>query len=105
MTRYADSRIAQRKPLPLSERDLRDLDLIRQTDTPQHRAVVALLGRELPGSEAATLHALFEIALQAIAEQAREDGYRHLAESRTGEDDQELRAARARRVRKWREEE
>lgn len=104
MTGYATSKVAQRKPLPFTERDLRDLDLIRQTGSPQHRAVVALLGRELPGSEAATLHALLEIALQAVAERAREDGYRRLAESRTGEDDRELRTGRARRAREWHEE-
>ncbi len=97
MSRYLDQPVAQRKPLPLTEQDLRDLELIRNTDTARHQALVDLAGREPADSDSAYLHALLEVALRAVADEAREEGYRQLAASWSDETS-ETRSTRSRRA-------
>lgn len=89
--------VVQRKALPMTERDLADLAMLRSEESPQRRALRELSGGELGMSEAAVLHALIEVGLRAVKEAARDEGYAALAASRTPEDVAELRALRERR--------
>jgi hypothetical protein len=90
---------AVRRPsLPLTDRDVADLDRIRSS--PSDRAA---LGHLVPGrvpaegsvAESVLLHAIFEAGLRAVRERAEEEGYRQLAAEYKAEDAE--RRARARR--------
>lgn len=99
MARYPDP-VVQRKPLPLTARDVEDLTRLQDLDSPQRRALRELLGDDPGSSDAQVLHALLVLGLRQVAEQVQEEGYRELAASRSEEDEAELRALRdARRAR------
>lgn len=85
-----------RKSVPLTERDLRDLERLRQPGTSLSHALREILGAEPSLTEAGLLHLLLRLGIDVVAERAREEGYRQLAEMTTEEEHEELRALSAR---------
>jgi hypothetical protein len=69
-----------RKSVPLTERDLADLELLRRS--PSHRrAFCEATGVDPEASEATVLHGLLVFAVARISEQALDEGYAALAAS------------------------
>lgn len=69
-----------RKSLPLTERDLRDLETLRSSEA--HRAALAtLVSSDIlkTRSEAALLRAVLEAGLRAVEHQVEADGYAQMA--------------------------
>jgi ectoine hydroxylase-related dioxygenase (phytanoyl-CoA dioxygenase family) len=88
-----------RKSLPLTERDLADLERLRG-QTPERAALADLAGVVVEGvTEAALLHMIFAAGLRAIREKAEERAYASAAADRlaSGEADEIRRIARRRR--------
>jgi hypothetical protein len=89
-----------RKSLPLTERDLADLERLRR-QTPERDALADLAGVVLVESvtEAALLHMIFTAGLRAIQEKTEELAYASAAADRlaSGEADEIRRIARRRR--------
>jgi len=88
-----------RKSLPLTERDLADLQRLRG-QTPERDALADLSGVAVESvTEAALLHLIFAAGLQAIREKAEEHAYASAAADRlaSGEADENRRTARRRR--------
>jgi hypothetical protein len=88
-----------RKSLPLTERDLADLDRLRG-NSPERDALSDLSGVAVESlTEAALLHAIFAAGLRAIREKAEEHAYASAAADRlaSGEADEIRRIARRRR--------
>ncbi len=88
-----------RKSLPLTERDLADLERLRG-QTPERAALADLAGVVVEGvTEAALLHMIFAAGLRAIREKAEESAYVSAAADRlaSGEADEVRRIARRRR--------
>lgn len=91
-----DSQRGTRKSLPLSERDLRDLAVLRGSTA--HRAALSRLAHSEvteASSEAAMLHAVLEAGIKAVQELVESEGYAQIA----AEDAAEERQAVARRRR------
>ena len=88
-----------RKSLPLTERDLADLERLRG-QTPERDALADLSGVAVESvTEAALLHMIFAAGLRAIREKAEEHAYASAAAARlaSGEADEIRRIARRRR--------
>jgi hypothetical protein len=88
-----------RKSLPLTERDLADLERLRE-QTPEREALSELAGVTVADvTEAALLHLIFAAGLRAIRERAEERAYASAAADRlaSGEADESRRTARRRR--------
>jgi len=88
-----------RKSLPLTERDLADLQRLRG-QTPERDALADLSGVAVESvTEAALLHMIFAAGLRAIREKAEERAYASAAADRlaSGEADENRRIARRRR--------
>lgn len=88
-----------RKSLPLTERDLADLERLRG-QTPERDALSDLAGVVVEGvTEAALLHMIFIAGLRAIREKAEELAYASAAAERltSGEAEEIRRIARRRR--------
>ena len=88
-----------RKSLPLTERDLADLERLRG-QTPERDALSDLSGVAVESvTEAALLHLIFAAGLRAIREKAEERAYADAAADRlaSGEADENRRIARRRR--------
>ncbi len=89
-----------RKSLPLTERDLADLERLRG-QTPERDALADLAGVVVVEgvTEAALLHMIFTAGLRAIQEKAEELAYASAATDRlaSGEADEIRRIARRRR--------
>jgi hypothetical protein len=88
-----------RKSLPLTERDLADLERLRGP-TPERAALSALAGVVVEGvAEAALLRMVFAAGLQAVREKAEELAYASAAAERltSGEAEETRRIARRRR--------
>lgn len=89
-----------RKSLPLTDRDLADIALLRQ-DSPERDALFELAGIMVTDSvaEAALLRMVFEAGLRAIREKAEEKAYDTAAQDRraSGMSDEARRIARRRR--------
>jgi hypothetical protein len=89
-----------RKSLPLTERDLADLERLREA-SPEREALADLAGVVHIESltEAALLHMIFAAGLRAIREKAEERAYASAAADRlaSGEADEIRRIARRRR--------
>jgi hypothetical protein len=88
-----------RKSLPLTERDLADLERLRG-QTPERDALRDIAGVAVEGvAEAALLHMIFAAGLQAIREKAEERAYASAAADRlaSGEAQEIRRIARRRR--------
>ena len=88
-----------RKSLPLTERDLADLERLRE-QTPERDALAELAGIEVESlAEAALLRVVFAAGLRAIRERAEERAYLAAAADRlaSGEAAESRRIARRRR--------
>jgi hypothetical protein len=88
-----------RKSLPLTERDLADLERLR-AETPERAALSDLTGVAIESvTEAALLHMIFTAGLGAIREKAEERAYEAAAADRRAsrEADESRRIARRRR--------
>lgn len=88
-----------RKSLPLTERDLVDLERLRE-QTPERDALSDLAGVAVEGvTEAALLHMIFVAGLRTIREKAEERAYATAAADRltSGEAEEIRRIARRRR--------
>lgn len=88
-----------RKSLPLTEKDLADLERLRG-QTPEREALSSLAGVMVEGvTEAVLLHLIFAAGLRAIREKAEENAYASAAADRraSGEADEIRRIARRRR--------
>jgi hypothetical protein len=97
-TRFSEPTKA-RKSLPLTERDLADLDRLR-TPTPERDVLSELAGVRIESvTEAALLHIIFTAGLRAIRETAEQRAYNAAAADRlaSGEADEIRRVARRRR--------
>jgi hypothetical protein len=76
-----------RKSVTLSDAQKQLVELARAEGTPQHEAVVRLLGDAPVQSEAAALQALLGYALDRLGEEVALHDYELLAASRTAEDE------------------
>jgi hypothetical protein len=88
-----------RKSLPLTERDLADLERLRGR-SPEREALAELAGVVVESvTEAALLHMIFAAGLRAIREKAEERAYASAAADRlaSGEAEEIRRIARRRR--------
>ncbi|MFZ5870585.1 MAG: hypothetical protein ACOYXW_08690 [Actinomycetota bacterium] len=92
--------VTRRPSLPLTEQDERDLELIRTS--PRYRAALANLSGTpdeamTSVSEAALLHAVFAVGVDAVRVAAQEAGYAELAAQQSSESSARRAAARRRR--------
>jgi hypothetical protein len=97
-TRFSEPTKA-RKSLPLTERDLADLDRLR-APTPEREVLCELAGVRIESiTEAALLHIIFTAGLRAITETAEQRAYIAAAADRhaSGETAEIRRVARRRR--------
>ena len=99
MASRLNQRPVRRSSLPLTERDLADLDKLRVPGPGR-----AALARAVPGAlpdgeitESALLHAVFEAGLRAVNETAEELSYAADAAAYEAEDTERRRIARRRR--------
>lgn len=77
-------RSAVRKSLPLSDRDIREIEMLRGSG--ERRAALShLVSGNLAenSSEATVLHAVFEAGLRAVTQEIESRGYAELAEDYT----------------------
>jgi len=98
VTRF-NEQAKSRKSLPLTERDLADLERLRG-QTPERDALSDLAGVAVEGvTEAALLHIVFTAGLRAIREKAEELAYASAAADRlaSGEAEEIRRISRRRR--------
>ena len=105
MTTRIRAQIVRRPSLPLTERDERDLALL--SSSPGHQeALQRLSGMESPStvSEAAVLHAVFEVGLATIRSAVEEASYAQLA-AQQAEAAAQFRAEARRRTPSWAHEE
>jgi hypothetical protein len=96
-TRFSEPTRA-RKSLPLTERDLADLERLR-TPTPERDVLAELAGVRIESvTEAALLHIIFTAGLRAIREEAEQRAYASAAADRlaSGDADDIRRVARRR---------
>jgi hypothetical protein len=76
----ASDRVTARKSLPMSDRDLRDLALMRGSE--RHREALARLSDMVvteSTSEAALLRAVWEAGIRAVEREIEADGYAKIA--------------------------
>lgn len=101
MTTRFDQPVVRRPALPLTERDERDLALLR-SNTPEREALARLAGETVPtdASEGLLLHTLLEVALMRVREEVEAAGYAELAAQRAGSQG-ERRAIARRRPPSW----
>jgi hypothetical protein len=94
-----------RKSLPLTERDLAELERLR-AETPERAALSDLAEAVVEGvTEAALLHMIFTAGLRAIREKAEERAYATAAADRlAGGDTDEIRRIARRRRPAWADE-
>lgn len=87
-----------RKPLPLTSRDLEDLDRLRSPG-PERTALADLGGTPPEGevTESVLLHAVFVVGLRAVREAAEAQAYAEAAQDRTATADEDRAIARRRR--------
>ena len=96
MDAAADRVRVTRKSLPLSDRDLRDLAVLRGSEA--HRAALSRLAQVYvteSTSEAVMLQAVLEAGLKAVAELVEAEGYANIASEASSENRQAV--ARRRR--------
>lgn len=92
-------RAVKRPPLPLTARDLEDLNKLRG-EPPIWDALWNLARQEAPTgevTESVVIHAIFTVGLRAIREAAEAASYAADAEDRRGEDAERRAIARRRR--------
>lgn len=98
MARRLQEPTQDRKALPLTSRDLQDLERLRSPGP--ERAALADLGGTLPEgevTESVLLHAVFAIGLRAVREAAEAQAYTEAAQDRRAIADEERAIARRRR--------
>jgi hypothetical protein len=106
MTARLNQPARARKSLPLTERDLADLERLR-AQTPERDALSDLAGVAVVEgvTEAALLHMIFTAGLRAIREKAEELAYASAAADRlTSGEAQEIRRTARRRRPAWADE-
>ena len=88
----------ERKALPLTARDLEDLDRLRSPG-PERTALASLSGSPLEGevTESVLLHAIFTAGLRVVQEMAEASAYAQAATERRASGDEDRRIARRRR--------
>jgi hypothetical protein len=91
---------ARRASLPLTERDLADLEKLRLQDSPWLRRVREHVGDESLNSEAAILHAVWRIGFDRLTQEVLDEGYAALAASYQTEDERAYQSALRRRSRR-----
>ncbi len=99
MNARMSERAVKRPPLPLTERDLADLNKLRG-EPPVWAALWHLARQEAPTgevTESVVIHAIFTVGLRAIQEEAEAASYAAEAEDRRGEDAERRATARRRR--------
>jgi hypothetical protein len=98
MARRMDEAAQDRKPLPLTRRDLEDLDRLREPG-PERTALAALSGTLLEGkvTESVLLHAVFAAGLRIVREEAEAGAYADAADERRTAEPEARRIARRRR--------
>jgi len=87
-----------RKPLPLTNRDLEDLDRLRAPG-PERIALADLSGAQLEGqvTESVLLHAVFAAGMRAVREAAEARAYGEAAVERRAAAEEDRKIARRRR--------
>ena len=106
MASRMNQRPVRRSPLPLTERDIADLERLR-TPGPTREALARVLPGELPEgdvTESALLHAVFKAGLRAIRETAEELSYAADAAGETAAEAAEHRRILRRRRPSWADE-
>jgi len=100
-----DRPVVRRPALPLTERDERDLALLRE-DTPEREALARLAGASVPpgASEGLLLHTLLEVALLRVREEVEAIGYAEWARQRAATET-DRRAVARRRPPSWADDE
>lgn len=99
MTARMSERAVKRPPLPLTERDVADLNKLRG-EPPTWEALWRLARQEAPTdevTESVVIHAIFMVGLRAVQEAAEAGSYAAEAEDRRGEDAERRAVARRRR--------
>ena len=98
MARRLNEAAQDRKPLPLTIRDLEALDRLRQPG-PERAALADLSGTLLEGqvTESVLLHAVFAAGLRIVREEAEARAYADAAEERRATEPEARRIARRRR--------
>jgi hypothetical protein len=99
MATRIQGRVVRRPSLPLTERDERDLALLVSSEAHRH-ALAKMSAIEAATSElteAALLHAVFEIGLAAIRDEVEETGYAQLAAQRAVDAEEHLKRTESRR--------
>ena len=88
----------ERKALPLTTRDLEDLDRLRSPG-PERAALADLSGSQLEGevTESVLLHAIFAAGLRVVQEAAEASAYAEAASERRATEEEDRRIARRRR--------
>jgi hypothetical protein len=88
----------ERKALPLTARDLEDLDRLRSPG-PERTALADLSGSQLEGevTESVLLHAIFAAGLRVVQEMAEASAYAEAASERRVTEGEDRRIARRRR--------
>lgn len=98
MARRLNEAAQDRKPLPLTSRDLEDLDRLRSPG-PERAALADLSGALLEGevTESVLLHAVFAAGLRVVQEMAEARAYAEAAPERLVTDQEDRLIARRRR--------
>lgn len=88
----------ERKALPLTTRDLEDLDRLRSPG-PERAALADLSGSQLEGevTESVLLHAIFAAGIRVVQEMAEARAYAEAASERRAAGEEDRRIARRRR--------
>jgi hypothetical protein len=98
MARRLNESAQERKPLPLTSRDLEDLERLRAPG-PERVALADLSGAVLEDqvTESVLLHAVFAAGLRVVHEMAEARAYAEAAADRRVTDEEDHRIARRRR--------
>ena len=106
MAARIQSPVKQRKSLPLTAENEAEIVKVLQT-TSYQQALEELSGRKIIDmdlSTAAVMHAIFEVGISAVRQQAEREGYAQIAMSMASPDSREQRKVARRRQPAWSEE-
>ena len=106
MAARIQSPVKQRKSLPLTAENEAEIVKVLQTSSYQ-QALEELSGRKIIDmdlSTAAVMHAIFEVGISAVRQQAEREGYAQIAASMVSLDSREQRKVARRRQPAWSEE-
>ncbi|MBM7788983.1 hypothetical protein [Tenggerimyces flavus] len=94
------SNAARRASVPLTERDVADLKVLRDRESAWQQLLREHLGVSEFNSDAAILHAVLTLGLERLRDEALAKGYAKLAASYESADEREYVAALRRRTRR-----